>query len=153
MAIRVIEKPYTRRSIVGLVWGGSLLAFMGGLFLGAVLAGLLGDGLTEGPLEENVFEAGIAAFTLPAGAIGLLLTLGRRAGLGILSRAALFLLPWLAGVAILYGARDAEDLRYMAQIRAWFGSPEATMGVGLLAAGVILAIVLSFRRPAAGEGG
>ncbi|MEX2457947.1 MAG: hypothetical protein WD770_03060 [Actinomycetota bacterium] len=144
--MQVVEKPFTRRRGAGLVWGAFAAALFGGLLLGGVAGGMLGDSTIEGA---------IGAFTVPAGSIGLLVQLARRAGVGFLPCAALFLTTWAGTAGIFYGARAAKDLRYMAQIRAWFGTLEARLGVVLVLVGLALAIALSLRRPgpAATEGG
>jgi hypothetical protein len=140
---QIIEKPFTRGRVAGLVWGAFGTALGGGFFLGAVLGGWT---------EDNVLEAAIASFTLPVASAGLLIQMGRRTTVGVPVRLVLFLAGWVGGFLVGFGARAGADLRYMAQLRAWFGTTEAKAGIALVLTALILTVMLSLRRPAEAAG-
>jgi hypothetical protein len=62
----------------------------------------------------------------------------RARGTNPIAPALAFLCGWAGAFLIVFGGRDVDDLRGSAQLRAWFGTGEARLGMGLLLTGVAL---------------
>lgn len=135
----IVEKPPTRSRIAGLAWAGLGCGVGGGFFLGAVFGAWLGG---------RVIAGIVGGVLMPLAAGGFLIQMGERTAVGALPRLALWLTSVGSGLLIGWAARAGADLRYSAQIEAWFGETTAKVGLVLLAVALILAMALSFRRPA-----
>lgn len=137
MAVRIVRKPVARRSGRGIVWAFLGIGVLGGFLLGAVVGGWAGDNVIEAAVASvSTLVVSIGLFRLPVGSIGLP------------ARIAVFVSSWGGAFLIGYGAREGADLRYMAQAEAWFSTFEAKAGIALVLLGLLLAVTLSFHRPA-----
>lgn len=132
MPLHVEWKPSTRRRPGAMAWVVLGFTVFAGFFVGS---GLTGAETTIHPTASIVLMGGL--FTIAS--LAVTAQVGGDHGWSQILPAVLWLVAWVGGLLIGVGGRAGEELRGSAQIRAWFGTGEARVGVILVGLGLTLA--------------